>query len=387
MLEKAFSGGRTYWSWITWLALLCIAGFLCYLSQLRDGLAVTGMGRSVSWGLYIANFTFFVGVAASAVCVVLPYYLHDVKAFGKITVLGEFLAVSAVVMSILFIFVDLGQPARVLNIILYPSPRSLLFWDMIVLSGYLFLNLVTGWFTLDAEYKGEQPLPWVRPLIKVSIPWAVSIHTVTAFIYAGLAGRPFWLSALLAPRFLASAFASGPALLIITALAMRRFARFDVGREAIDKVAVIVTYALATMLFFFLVEVFTVFYGAIPEETIHYRFLLFGLDKNYSLVPWAWGWIVLAAGAFVILVTRRRNERGLVVACVAVFIAMWIDKGLGLLVPGFVPSPVGEVTTYTPTVREVLITAGIWGVGGLFMTVLFKTVIAVKKAGASTQAP
>lgn len=383
MIEKAFKGGRFYWSWIGWLALLSTPGFLCYLSQLSTGLAVTGMGRNVSWGLYIANFTFFVGVAASAVCVVLPYYLHDVKAFGKITVLGEFLAVSAVVMSILFIFVDLGQPARVLNIILYPSPRSLLFWDMIVLNGYLFLNLVTGWSTLDAEYKAEPPLPWVRGLIVLSIPWAVSIHTVTAFIYAGLAGRPFWLSALLAPRFLASAFASGPSLLIVAALAMRRFARFDVGREAIDRVATIVTYALATMLFFFLVEIFTVFHGAIPEETIHFRFLLFGLDDNYSLVPWAWAWIVLAAGAFVLLLTRRKDERALVVACVAVFVAMWIDKGLGLIVPGFVPSPLGEVTTYSPTVREVMITAGIWGLGALLMTVLFKTVIAVKqKSGA-----
>jgi molybdopterin-containing oxidoreductase family membrane subunit len=381
MLEKGLKGNRGYRWWTGVLAAFVVAGFFCYLYQLREGLAITGMGRDVSWGLYIANFTFLVGVAASAVTVVLPYYLHDVKEFGKVTVLGEFLAVSAVVMSVLFIFVDLGQPTRVLNIILYPTLTSLLFWDMVVLSGYLLLNLVTGWSTLDAEYKDEQPVRWARPLIILAIPWAISIHTVTAFIYAGLSARPFWLTALLAPRFLASAFASGPALLIIAALVIRRYAGFDVGREAIRKVSTIVTYALAVTLFFFLVELFTVFYGGTPEHTAHFRYLLFGLSGNHALVPWAWAWIVLAVGAFVLLLWARGNEKALVVGCTAVFISMWIDKGLGLIVPGFIPSPLGEITSYVPTAPETLITLGIWALGFLVMSVLFKVTVAVKKAG------
>jgi molybdopterin-containing oxidoreductase family membrane subunit len=378
MLEKALKGNKGYWSWMGVLAAFVVAGFVCYLWQLRVGLATTGMGRDVSWGLYIANFTFLVGVAASAVTVVLPYYLHDVKAFGKVTVLGEFLAVSAVVMSVLFIFVDLGQPGRVLNIILYPSPTSLLFWDMIVLTGYLLLNLITGWSTLDAEYKEEQPVRWARPLIILAIPWAISIHTVTAFIYAGLNARPFWLTALLAPRFLASAFASGPALLIIAALVIRRCAGFDVGKEAIRKVATIVTYALAVMLFFFLVELFTVFYSGLPEHTAHFRYLLFGSSGSHALVVWAWAWIILAVGAFVMLLAARGNDRALVVSCTAVFIAMWIDKGLGLIVPGFVPSPLGEIAAYVPTIPETLITLGVWAFGFLIMSALFRMTVAVK---------
>ena len=370
MIEKAFSGTRSYWSWITFLLAVMVAGFLCYLRQWDAGLSITGLSRNISWGLYIANFTFFVGVAASAVMVVLPYYLHHTKEFGKITVLGEFLAIGAVIMSVLFIFADLGQPARVLNVLLYPSPRSLLFWDMIVLNGYLLLNSLIGWASLDAEQKGEPVVGWVRPLVFVSIPWAVSIHTVTAFIYSGLGARPFWLTALLAPRFLSSAFASGPALLIMISLILKRYSGFDAGKDAIQKVAQIATYALAITIFFLLVELFTIFYSNVPEHKAHFEYLLFGLSGQSSLVPWTWSSLVLAAIAFILLVNpaTRKRESTLFVACLAAFVAMWIDKGLGLIVPGFVPSPLGEITTYVPTIPEILITAGIWGCGFLIIS-------------------
>ena len=201
--------------WILCLVAVIGAGFLAYLRQLDQGLAITGLSRDVTWGLYIAQFTFLVGVAASAVMVVLPYYLHNFKAFGKVTILGEFLAISAVTMCMLFIFVDMGQPTRVLNVMLHPTPNSMMFWDMVSLGGYLLLNVVIALVTLSAERKGVAPPAWIKPVIILSIPWAVSIHTVTAFLYNGLPGRSFWLTAILAPRFLASAFAAGPALLIL----------------------------------------------------------------------------------------------------------------------------------------------------------------------------
>ena len=115
------------------------------------------MSRDVSWGLYIGQFTFLVGVAASAVMLVIPYYLHDFKKFGKLVILGEFLAISAVIMCVLFIFVDMGQPMRITNVILHPTPNSVMFWDSVVLIGYLGLNLVIGWTTLGAERKGVKP--------------------------------------------------------------------------------------------------------------------------------------------------------------------------------------------------------------------------------------
>jgi len=381
MFEKALIGSRRYWGWLILLAAVSAVGFAFYLQQLSYGLGITGMSRNVSWGLYIANFTFFVGVAASAVMVVLPYYLHNYKQFGRITALGEFLAVAAVVMCGLFIFIDLGQPARVLNIILHPSPNSLLFWDMIALSVYLLLNVVIAWSTLDAARKSEPPPAWGKPLILLSIPWAISIHTVTAFIYSGLGARPFWLTALLAPRFLASAFASGPALLIILCLIIKRFTKFDPGREALQKIAQIVTYAMIITVFFLLVELFTVFYSKIPEHMIHFQYLLFGLDGKATLVPWMWTSLILAGVALVLLInpSTRRRENILAIACVAVFTSVWIDKGLGLIVPGFIPSPTGEIFEYWPTVPEALITLGVWALGFLILTILYKIAISVSE--------
>ncbi|MBC7239437.1 MAG: polysulfide reductase NrfD, partial [Chloroflexi bacterium] len=226
-------------------------------------------------GLYIGQFTFLVGVAASAVMVVLPYYLHNVKEFGRITIFGEFLAVSAVIMCLLFVIVDLGKPARVFNMIVYPTPNSILFWDMVVLTGYLLLNLIIGWNVLESERNEVPPPRWVRTLVYVSIPWAISIHTVTAFLYAGLPGRHYWLNPLLAARFLASAFASGPALLIILAFIIRRVTSFDPGREAITKLSLIVAYALTTSMFFLGLELFTALYSRVPGHglpTIQYLF-------------------------------------------------------------------------------------------------------------------
>lgn len=381
MLEQALRGGRAYWAWIGLLSAFIITGFICYLLQLESGLTITGMGRDVSWGLYIANFTFLVGVAASAVIVVLPYYLHNYKEFGRITILGEFLAVSAAMMILLFVFVDLGQPARVFNVLLYPSPQSLLFWDMVVLNVYLMLNLVIGWQSLNAERKSEALPAWVRPLIYLSIPWAISIHTVTAFIYSGLGARPFWLTAVLAPRFLASAFASGPSLLILLCLILRKVSGFNAGRAAVQKIAQIITYALLINIFLFLVELFTVFYGSVPEDTVHFQYLLFGLPGHAPLVGWVWTSITLAwVAAFLLINPRtRRNEPVLAVACAAIIVSIWIEKGIGMVITGFIPSPLGEISRYAPTLPEMLISIGIYALGFLVLTFLFKITMGVRK--------
>jgi len=154
MLDKAIKGSRTYWSWIIFLVALMGLGFGFYLLQWFQGLMVTGMGRDVSWGFYIGQLTYFVGIAAGGVMVVLPYYLHDYKAFGRITILGEFLAVGAIIMCGLFVIVDLGQLPRMLNLMLHPNLTSILFYDFIVLNVYMLLNIIIGWNVLSAEQKG-----------------------------------------------------------------------------------------------------------------------------------------------------------------------------------------------------------------------------------------
>jgi len=381
MLELALKGSKRYYGWMTALLAVIGVGFGCYLWQLSFGLGITGMSRDVSWGFYIAQFTFLVGVAASAVMLVLPYYLHNYKAFGKITILGEFLAVSSVTMCLLFIIVDLGQPMRALNVILYPTPNSILFWDMIVLNGYLFLNIVIGWQVLEAERNSVAPPAWVKPLIYISIPWAVSIHTVTAFLYCGLPGRGFWLTAILAPRFLASAFAAGPSFLILLCLIIRKLTKFDPGKEQIQTLAKIVTYGIILNVFFLLCEVFVVFYSKIPEHMDHMKYLFVGLHGHGVLVPWMWTSVGLMLTSIILLVNpmTRKNEAVLAVACLCVFFGTWIDKGLGMISGGFVPSPLHHVNEYVPTLPEIIITLGIYATGFLVLTALFKMAISVKE--------
>jgi molybdopterin-containing oxidoreductase family membrane subunit len=380
MIEKVLIGDKRYWGWIAVLLVLIGIGVLAYLRQFSQGLGTTGLSRDVAWGFYIAQFTFLVGVAASAVMVVLPYYLHNYKAFGRITILGEFVAIGSVIMCMSFIFVDMGQPFRITNVFLHPSPKSLMFWDTVALGGYLVLNVIISRFTLDAEKKGIAPPRWIKPIILLSIPWAVSIHTVTAFLYSGLAARPFWMTAVLAPRFLASAFAAGPALLVILCLIVRKVSRFDPGEKAILNLAKVATYGMAINVFLILMELFTTFYSGIPEHAYHFKFLYFGIDGNTTMVPWMWASSVLAVLSLVLLLVpkTRNNFKTLTVACIALFASLWIDKGLGMVIAGFTPSPLGTVTEYSPTLNELLISLGVYAIGALIITGLYKVAISIK---------
>jgi Ni/Fe-hydrogenase subunit HybB-like protein len=381
MLELTFKGGKAYYGWVLALLATIGIGFALYLWQLSFGLGITGMSRDVSWGFYIANFTYLVGVAAGGVMVVLPYYLHDYKAYGRITVLGEFLAIAAIVMCMTFILVDLGQPMRGLNVFLYPTPNSILFWDSIVLTGYLLLNLVIGWNVLEAERNGVHYQKWLKPFIYLSIPWAVSIHTVTAYLYCGMPGRSFWLTAILAPRFLASAFAAGPALLIVLCLFIRKFTNFDPGKEQIQSLGKTVAYAIVVNVFFFLCEVFVVFYSNIPGHMDHLKYLFVGLHGHGVMVPWMWASMILMGVGILLTIipATRRNESTLLVGCLVIIVGTWIDKSLGMIAGGFVPNPLHEVTEYVPTLPELGITLGVYALGALVLTIFYKMAVSVKE--------
>jgi len=381
MLEAAFSGGKRYWGLLGVWAVLIAVGLLAWGQQFNEGLTVTGMSQDVTWGIYIAQFTFLVGVAASAVMVVLPYYLHDYKTFGRMVILGEGLAVSAVIMCMLFIFVDMGQPTRITNVFLHPTLNSMMFWDSVALGGYLVLNLVIGAVTFDAERREGPPPRWIKPVIILSIPWAVSIHTVTAFLYSGLEARSFWMTAILAPRFLASAFASGPSLLILLALILRKFTKFDPGKEAIQKLAVIVTYALTVNVFFLGVEAFTAIYSDMPHHLHAFEYLYVGLHGHNALVPWMWtGAFLTVTCITLLLIPRIRNNlKFLGPICVAVIVAVWIEKGVGMVVTGFVHNPLGHITDYSPTGIEIAITAGVYAIGFLMLTLIYKIVVSVRE--------
>ena len=384
MIEKTLKGKPAYWVWLAFLGMLMAIGAACYVRQYNFGLGMTGMSRDVSWGLYISQFTFLVGVAAGGVMLVLPYYIHNYKEFGRITILGEFLAIGAIVMCLMFIMADLGQPMRALNVVLHPSPRSMLFYDAIVLNGYLFLNVLCGWVILTAEKKQVKPPKWIYFFVYLSIPFAVSIHTVTAMLYCGLPGRHFWLSAIIAPRFLASAFAAGPALIVVACIVLKYVANFDAGRKAMNKLVTIIIYAALLNMFFVGLEFFVGYYSNIPGHKHALQYLFFGLEHHghvyNNLVPFMWAFVILAFGSIATLATpaAKKNDAVLFLGCAALFISFWLDKGIGFVLAGFVPNPLHEITEYIPTANELGITIGVWATGFFVVTLLYKIAIGVE---------
>ncbi len=377
-------GGVLYWSWIMLLLAIIAYGGWFYIDQLREGLVITGMSDQVSWGFYIANFAFLVGIAAAAVLLVIPAYIFNRKDIKDVVLLGEWLAVAAVITAILFVVVDLARPDRLWHIIpgigKFNFPVSLLAWDVVVLNGYLILNLAIPFYVLFAHYRGRQPnfkayFPWVV----VAMFWAISIHTVTAFLFSANSARPFWHTALLGPRFIASAFVSGPALIIFALQIIRKMGKYPVNQSVIDTLALIMTVALQISVFFVGVELFTDFYNeGTHAASIHYLF--FGLAGFEGLKPWIWSALALNIIAVIILTIHplRRNMMMLNIACVLAFIGIWIEKGMGLVVPGFIPTPVGEIFEYTPTYPELVISVACWAIGFLVFTVLAKVTIPIE---------
>lgn len=382
MWEKALKGSKSYWLWLAFLGVVAGPGMVAYLGQAFFGLKITGMSRDVTWGFYIAQFTYLVGVAASAVMLVLPTYFHHYKGFKKMIILGEFMAIGAVSMCLLFIMADLGQPQRAMNVIFHSTPGSILFWDMIVLNGYLAINAIVGWVTLEAERHDVPPPKWIKPIIYLSVIWAFSIHTVTAFLYAGLPGRHYWLTAIMAARFLASAFCSGPAILLLLTFALKKFAKFDVGREAVNALSKIIAYAMCINVFFYLLELFTAFYSNIPGHKAPILYLFGSFHGHTGVwVPVMWLAAICAFAAILLLVPTkwRENHEILPWALGLLVLASWIDKGIGLLVGGFTPNPFERVTDYVPTIPEALITLSIYAIGAMIVSVLWKIAITVKK--------
>jgi Ni/Fe-hydrogenase subunit HybB-like protein len=383
-LDSATSGSHRYHVWMGTLTLIMLIGAFAYSVQLREGLAVTGMNDHVSWGLYISNFTFLVGLAAAAMMLVLPAYVLGDVDFARAVLIAEGVAVSALVMCLAFVIVDIGNPAAAWHMMpplgYLNWPSSLLAWDVIVLNGYLALNLGIPFYILFSHYTGRTPMKGKYvPFIYLSVIWAVSIHMVTAFLLAGLPARPFWNTALLGPRFLASAFTAGPAFMILLLWFIRSETRYRIEDATFAKLAIVVTAAAQINLLMLGSELFYKFYTP-THHSINAKYLFFGLEGYNALVPWVWTAIGLNVLATLVLTIHplRRDPRWLMPACGVLFVAIWIEKGIGLVIPGFVPSPLGEIVEYTPTWVELALTAGIWAMGLFVLTVLVRVALPIE---------
>jgi len=380
-LWRATDGGPAFYGWMTVLSAIALVGTHAWATQVSAGMAVTGMSDHVSWGFYIANFTFAVGLAAGGVMMVIPAYLYRDHDMHDVVIVGELLAIAALVMALLFVVVDLGRPDRFWHLLPFIGrfnwPLSMLTWDVVVLNGYLALNLHICGYLVYMRFLGRKPNPrWYVPFVLISIGWAISVHTVTAFLYSGLGGRPFWNSALLAPRFLASAFVTGPAFIVLLLKVVRRVTTFRVPESPIKTLLAVMRVTVLVNLFMVVAEVFTAFYTGGAHATAA-RYLYFGAHGGHGLVPWIWTAVACnVLGATVLLVPPLTKRTGLLhAALVAIFIGVWIEKGMGLIVPGFIPSTLHEVVEYSPSLTEWKVTAGIWAFGLMILTVALKVAL------------
>lgn len=382
-LRWSFTGGLRFKIFIGVLLALMVAGAIAYGRQFSQGLMITGMSDIVSWGLYISNFTFFVGVAAAAVMLILPAYMLKDRDFHEVVIIGECVAVGALVMCLLFITVDMGAPLKVWHMIpgigLFNWPSSILTWDVLVLNGYLALNTLVPLYILWCNYNNRAPVGWkYLPFVFLSIFWAVSIHMVTAFLYQGLPARPFWNNPLLGPRFLASAFAAGPAVIMTVLIAIKEQTAYPIDAAIFHKLKRIIVVAAVINLVMLFSEIFKEFYN-FTHHSLSAQYLFFGLDGHDALVPWIWTAITInIAGTLLFaFAPARYSPRYLMSAAILLFFGIWIEKGMGLIVPGFVPSPMGEVVDYAPTLPEITITLGVLATGVLVVTLLIKPALAI----------
>lgn len=382
-LTIIFRGTKTYYAWLFFLLALAVWGGFGYANQLSEGLITTNMRDSVSWAFYIGNFTFLVGVAAAAVMLVIPAYIYDWKPIKEITIFGELLAVCAVIMCISFIVVDIGNPLRFWHMLpllgTMNFPYSMLSWDFFFLLAYLAINLIVVIHLLySIFYKKEYKKKVVLVLVFISIPMAVGIHTVTAFLYNALPARPFWNSALLAPRFLASAFCSGPAILLILFQILRKITNFEIKDKAIWTIAELMVYAMFVYLFFTIAELFKEFYSD-TQHILYWKYMLFGIGENKEIVPYSWSSIIMGFVAFVLFLIpkTRKNFVTLNIGAVLIYASVYVEKGIALIIPGFTPDVLGQIYVYTPSMTEIRTAAMIFSLGFLLFTFLVKIAIAI----------
>ncbi|MCP4042099.1 MAG: polysulfide reductase NrfD [Gammaproteobacteria bacterium] len=388
-----FKGGVKFWSWMGFLGFFVLLWMYGEYQQLANGMIVTNLNDQVSWGVYLANFVFLVGVAAAAVTVVFPAYVYKHKQLHEIVVLGEMLAIAAVVMCLLFVLAHMGRPDRAWHLIpfigIYNFPHSMLTWDVLVLNVYLLLNVLGGFYYLYIKYAGKKlNKAFYLPIVYIAIVWALSIHTVTAFLISTMPARPMWFHSMMPIKFITTAFAAGPALIIIAFLLVRKHTALKIADEAINMLSQIITWCLGIALFLTMSEIVVELYPS-TEHSFGLKYLMFGKHGLNMLVPFFWTAMVLMSVSFILLLIPkvRKNHAILPFICIALFVGIWVEKGMGLMLPGLIPSPIGEFAEYAPSTIELFISLGNWAIGFLLLTVLMKGAVGVLLGDVSASSP
>ena len=396
-VRSAAVGSKHYFAWLAGLALLVVLGLYTYLQQVQHGLIITSARHLSPWAtLSYAQFPFFDGLAAGVIVVVVLAVLYGRADFQSVAVFAWALAGSAAIVSMASVLSMLGSLPRLVYI--FPVvgtpnfPQSMLPWDVIALNGFLVLSLAIPGYLLYKRHHDEEPHPSLRYFVYLAIVGAIVIQAVVAAILIVNPTRDLWFTALMAPRFITSALASGSAAMILILLAIRRIepaglatADIEIRDRMLHTLGHVIVLALGLNLFSLFAEMFTLGWTG-TSHGLTMEYLLFGLEHQGEvfnlLTPWMWlslGLEIVAVGLLLRSRTRR-SLRTLWLGAAATFGGVFIEKGIIIFVSAFIVSPLGQVYEPSFTVPEVTIAVSLWALGALVFTLLAKAAIGIRSA-------
>lgn len=364
-IGELFRASRSFYAWIFILLGLIAVGLFAWSVQLRYGLVVTGTRNVVPWGLYVMNFIFFVGLAAGGLIIVSSVELFGVKKLAPLLKVGVIEAGTCVFLAMLFIIVDMGHPERAYWFILSPNPPSVLTYDFYILGIYLTLCIIDAYALFSGRTK------WMFPLSIVSLPAAIGIHSITAWVFGTIKSRPAWHSPIMAPIFISSAITSALGLMILITLLLPKVTKLRFDREIILYLRRILTVAVPIDVFFLFNELLiaTLPTSAMPEQ---YTAFLFILVERYAPVFWAETLIAAVIPMIIFLHPRTRNSiPAIAIASFMVVVGIFM-KRVYIIIVGMSYSPLGELVYYAPTVIEIAVMAGWIALGMLIFTLAIK---------------
>jgi len=378
--------------------LLALIGWALYAYsvQLSMGLGATGMNAPAYWGIYIVNFVYLIGLSAGGVIVASLAYVFNLKEYRPVARIAELLAITCLVLAVIFVTLDVGRPERLLNIVLFGNPWSPLVWDFVVIAVYLAICLVYGylgtrpdivaamkaipkrtrlyrllalWYTDVSPKALQKDHRTLRLVAFAALPSAIALHSVTAWILGLMKAQPGWHTALLAPLFVVSAVISGLALVIVTTVAIRRFLHADIDDSLITKLGRFLVWLIPLDFYFAFAELITIQYGREPAQ--------FTTLQDITLGPMAWAfWTEMIAGLLIpfllIAHPKSRTPRRVGIAAFLVFIGVFF-KRIDIVIPSLIfrwlPFPAGS---YSPTWVEMSLMAGVYAFGILVILLLSK---------------
>lgn len=310
-------GSRVWTAWVAVLVVGLLIGLGSFVYQWSAGLTVTGLSNTITWGLYIVAFMFLVGISAGGLIVVAGAELAGTHRFEHVNRLAVVCSMAAVATAAGTILPDLGRPQMAWKMIVQPHLTSPLVWDMAVLSLYLAIGAIDLWILT------RRPVPphALRVMAIVSLPVAILVHSVTAWIFGLLVARPFWNTPLLAPLFISSALVSGTALVITTAAITERTTDFVVGGAVYRGLRRLVLWFVAADAFLLFTEVMTTYVSGEPDHREQLDVLLTG-----RLAPVFWSEIIAGLLLPAALLVWRTERRWIVTASVLLLAGVFAKR-------------------------------------------------------------